>query len=136
MFNDIIKYMFLVGLLGWWYGAGFSNRIAYSKSQLANILAMFSVGQLLRTLFSPFRQISAGESNNSSMATFFQAFLDKTMSRLVGAVVRTLTIIAGLISVLGLVVYRAIVIALWILTPLLAVGFIILAIIGWVPSWR
>jgi len=128
--------MFLVGLLGWWYGAGFSNRIAYSKSQLANVLAMFSVGQLLRTLFAPFRQISAGNSNGSSMATFFQAFLDKTMSRFVGAVARTLTIIAGLVSLLGLVIYRVIVVILWVLTPLIAVGFIVLAIIGWVPSWQ
>lgn len=99
-------------------------------------LDFFSVGQLLSTLFSPFRQISAGPTGDASFGGAFRAMIDKLISRVIGAFVRTITILVGVIAILFQAVYEIIVLIGWWFLPLLpVVGFVLLAI-GWVPSWR
>ncbi|MET0979649.1 MAG: hypothetical protein ABWX90_00140, partial [Candidatus Saccharimonadales bacterium] len=55
--------MFVIGTLSWWYGAGWRQRLAMLRERLANTIDYFSIDLLARTLFSPFRQISAGKVN-------------------------------------------------------------------------
>ena len=52
--------MFIVGLLGWWYGAGWRERARMIIERLAKAYDFFSLDLLIKTLFAPFRQISAG----------------------------------------------------------------------------
>ena len=91
--------MFLVGLLSWWYGRGWQQRVDLVLEGLRRTGAAFSIGQLLKTLFAPFRQISAGIPNGS-FAQQMRALFDQTISRFVGFMVRTITIIAGSIILL------------------------------------
>lgn len=98
-------------------------------------LEFFSVGQLLSTLFSPFRQISAGSSGDGSIGSAFRDFVDQMISRVIGAFVRFFTIIFGLVVISLQAVYELIIMLFWWFLPLLPiVGFIMLAI-GWVPVW-
>jgi hypothetical protein len=124
--------MFLVGLLSWWYGNGWRERLSRTGKQLTSIAAFFSIGQLALTLFSPFRQISAG-AVNGSVDVQLKAFIDKTISRLIGAVVRLFAIIAGLVIMLFAAIFSLLVLAGWILLPLLIVAGILLTVIGWAP---
>lgn len=127
--------MFLVGMLGWWYSGGWKHRVQAAGQGIKDVAAFFSVGQLLQTLFSPFRQISAGHVNGSIGAQL-QALLDKTVSRVVGAIVRTITILAGIVVILAACVYQLIILVVWLLLPLFPIIGLILAVIGWVPKWQ
>lgn len=127
--------MFLVGMLGWWYTGGWRHRLRASARQLKNVAGFFSIGQLLRTLFSPFRQISAAEVNGSA-AVLLRAFFDKLISRFVGLIVRSMTILAGIVVLIGMVLYQMLILAAWLVLPLSPVAGLMLMVIGWTPSWQ
>ncbi len=127
--------MFLVGLISWWYGRGWVEQSKLMARRFKGTLDFFSVGQLLSTLFSPFRQISAGASGESFGAQV-RAFVDKSFSRVIGAIVRSITILVGLIAITFQAIYEGVIMILWWFVPLLPIaGFVLLAI-GWVPAWR
>lgn len=126
--------MFLVGLISWWYGRGWVGQWARALARLKATLEFFSVGQLLGTLFDPFRQISASGGGNN-LADTMRAALDKLISRCVGTVIRTFTVIFGLILICLQVVYTVIIMIAWWLLPLALPAGLVMFAIGWVPSW-
>lgn len=126
--------MFLVGILSWWYGNGWSARIQILKRQLLSSADFFSIGMLVSTIFSPYRQISAGEVEGS-IRDQLQAFLDRTISRFVGASIRVFMIVFGLLAMLIQIIIGLIIIIMWPIMPVFLVVGLILAVIGWVPSW-
>lgn len=126
--------MFLVGIISWWYGRGLQGQISRIRDRLTATAGYFSIGQLLSTLFAPFRQISAG-SVNGPVGAQLRAFFDKTISRVIGAIVRSFTILAGLIVMAVQVLLEAIVLVIWVVLPLFPVAGLILCVIGWVPTW-
>lgn len=126
--------MFIVGLFSWWYGAGWVRCISVVRGGLASIYDYFSLDLLLRTLFSPFRQISAG-GVRGPIGVQLRAMLDNLISRVIGAVVRTIVIIVGTITLLISCFLGLLRIVVWPLIPLLPVVFVIFAISGWVP-WQ
>jgi hypothetical protein len=126
--------MFLVGLLQWWYGGGWVGEIKRVGARLASTAAFFSIGQLAATLFAPFRQISAGQVSGP-VGVQLRAFFDKSISRMIGAVVRFMTIVSGIVVLSLQSVLSVILLGLWLLMPLLPVAGIIMFAIGWTPAW-
>lgn len=126
--------MFLVGILSWWYGDGWRQRVGLIRERLARTLDFFSISLLLRTLFSPFRQISAGKTAGP-IGVQMRAFFDKLTSRLIGAAVRFFMIAAGVVIILLHASWGLVVLVGWALVPLLPVAGILAFSIGWAPSW-
>lgn len=126
--------MFIVGLFSWWYGAGWLRCMAAVRAGLANIYDYFSLDLLLRTLFSPFRQISAG-GVRGPIGVQLRAMLDNLISRVIGAFVRTVVIIFGTVALLISCLLGLLRIVLWPFIPVLPVVFVIFALSGWVP-WQ
>jgi hypothetical protein len=126
--------MFLVGIISWWYGTGWKGQLRRIRDRLAATASYFSIGQLFSTLFSPFRQISAG-SVNGSIATQMRAFFDKTLSRVIGAIVRLFTILAGVITLIVQFIFEVIISIIWLTLPAFPVVGLILFVIGWAPQW-
>ena len=127
--------MVIVWALSWWYGAGWKARVISVRNQLASSYDYFSIGLLFSSLFAPFRQISAGKVRGP-LSVQIRAFFDRQISRVIGAIVRMILIISGVVW-LGLqAAFGGLVIALWALVPLLPlVGFVVM-LAGWVPTWR
>ena len=123
-----------MGIISWWYGRGLQGQISRIRDRLTATAGYFSIGQLLSTLFAPFRQISAG-SVSGPVGAQLRAFFDKTISRLIGAIVRSFTILAGLIVMAVQVLVEAIVLVIWVVLPLFPIAGLILFVIGWVPRW-
>ena len=85
----------------------------------------FSVGLLLRTLFNPFRHISASYVD-LPLPVKLRAFFDRLISRIIGAVVRTLVIFIGIIAIAIVVIFELIGVLAWLVLPVLPViGFIL-----------
>ena len=126
--------MFLVGLISWWYGRGWMGQWKRIAHRFALTLEFFSIGQLFSTLFSPFRQISAG-GGDGSVGSELRAFVDQLISRVIGAFIRFFTILFGLMVIVLQAVYELVIMIAWWFIPLLPIaGFILLAT-GWVPKW-
>ena len=99
------------GLLQWWYVGGWRIFASGLRNRLRNTADLFSIGILFKTLFAPFRQISAVGDG----ASRWQAFLDRLFSRMVGGVVRLLIIQAGIITLVfqAIVGVLLVIICLW-----------------------
>lgn len=124
--------MFIVGLFSWWYSAGWLRCVASVQGSLLSTYDYFSLDLLLRTLFSPFRQISAGKVRGP-IGVQLRAFVDNLISRVIGAIVRTIVIAVGSVT-LGISVLLGLVkILLWPVIPLLPLVFAVVAASGWIP---
>lgn len=124
--------MFIVGLLSWWYGAGWRERALGLREHLSATADYFSIDLLLRTLFSPFRQISAG-GVRGPLGVQVRAFFDRLVSRVIGAMIRSTIIVIGAISLAVFTIIGAVLVVLWLVVPLLPIVGCILWITGWMP---
>lgn len=127
--------MFIVGLLSWWYGAGWVAEARRVRERIASIADYFSIDLLARTLFSPFRQISAGRVDGP-LAIKWRAFVDRLISRIIGALMRTILIVIGIVSITVAAVIGCISLVIWLAVPVLPFVGCVMMFIGWVPSWR
>lgn len=121
--------MFLVGILSWWYGDGWRQRVQMIGSRIARTSDFFSIGLLASTLFAPFRQISAGKVNGP-LGLQMRAMFDRLISRLIGAFVRSFMIIAGLIIISVQAICGGIVLAFWAVIPTFPIAGLLLMVIG------
>ncbi len=125
--------MLIIALISWWYGAGWRRQASLSGERLASTMDYFSIDLLLKTLFSPFRQISANSHVDGSISAKFQAWLDKLVSRFIGALVRTIIILTGVLVLLATSIYGIFLLAIWPVVPFLPILGLILSIAGWMP---
>lgn len=122
----------VIAFVLWWYGAGWQRRARLVRDRLVRVMDAFSIDLLLKTLFAPFRQISA-EGTEGPIGLRIRAWFDKLISRIIGAIVRLLTIFIGVVILLGCVVWGLAILAIWPFLPLLPLAGIVLSIAGWVP---
>lgn len=127
-------FMVIVGMITWWYTAGFALVLRSVGRRLMGLFDFFSIDLLLKTMFSPFRQISAGQVDGP-IGVQLQALVDKIMSRMIGAAVRSVVMLAGIVSLVVMVVFSALYVAMWLLLPVLPLIGLTLALAGWVP-WQ
>jgi hypothetical protein len=124
--------MFVVGILSWWYSAGWRQRLTMLQERLAKTVDYFSIDLLLRTLFSPFRQISAGRVDGP-LGVKLHAFFDRLISRAIGAMVRSFMIVMGVVAIVLHSLIGTVALIVWAIIPFLPAIGIVLFIVGWVP---
>lgn len=123
--------MAFIEVFSWWYTHGWQVFIGKIRYSFSNITDFFSMNSLIRTLFKPFRQISAETANSdASLDLKFQTFIDRLISRIVGFFSRLVLLVVGLIIILVGGILSLILIIIWPLIPILPIFGIILTIIG------
>ena len=127
--------MFLVGILSWWYGDGWKQRFLMIKDRLSHTSDYFSISILIKTLFSPYRQISAGNVSGP-IGVQIRAAIDRLISRVVGMFVRLFVMIAGVLSICLQAAIGAVVLLGWMFVPAMPIIGLMIFAIGWVPLWR
>lgn len=124
--------MVIWGMMTWWYTEGWRQCLLRVKGRLAATLDYFSIGLLLKTLFAPFRQISAGNVRGS-LDVQMRAFFDRLISRFIGMMVRLVMIGVGGLVILFNVIAGGVTIIFWALVPLLPLVGVALFVSGWLP---
>jgi hypothetical protein len=117
--------MIIILQLRWWYSAGWRwvlSEMLIAKVQWVN--EVFSTSDLLRTLFAPFRQTYAG-GVRGSVGDQFRAFVDRSISRVIGFIVRSFLLIAAALGSVAIAVSGLLTLLLWPFLPFLPfIGFI------------
>jgi hypothetical protein len=127
--------MLLISLFSWWYTGGLKVRIKKLLAGLSRTLDLFSFSLLIRTLFAPFRQISAAQADLAPINIRMRMFFDRTFSRIIGAIMRIVVLVIGLIVITVQTAIGALLIVWHIALPILPVAGIVMFIWGWVPKW-
>ena len=120
----------LINMLFWWYAKGwgiFAKSIFSKERRLADF---FSISLLVKTLFEPFRQISAGGTSSEALDARFQAFIDKSVSRFIGFFIRFFIILFGIISMAALLVVSIVLVLCWPFVPFAPVAGVVLCTMG------
>ena len=121
--------MLLATFFAWWYGVGWMTLVQKVSGRITGVLSFFSVGQLATSLFAPFRQISAGKVQGP-LGIILRAWVDRLFSRGIGAVVRTLLILTGLLSAAVYGALGLLMIILWPALPAMPLIGLVLMISG------
>ena len=107
-------------------------RVSRLREKLVGTLDYFSIDLLLRTFFSPFRQISAGQVRGP-LGVQMRALLDRIISRVIGAMIRLVMIIVGIFAIILYALIGGLMVAVWGIIPVLPVLGVVLFVSGWVP---
>ena len=123
--------MALFEMFSWWYLAGWNTFLHKIRASLVSVIDFFSMSSLIRTLFKPYRQISADPAHpDSGLSLRFNMFIDRLISRLVGFCSRLILLLIGaLIIILG-GISSLLLLILWPFLPLLPLAGLILSLIG------
>lgn len=123
--------MLLTDFFSWWYTAGWKNTLLNTRRLLGDFAANFSIAILLKTLFAPWKQLDARLPANPTLGDRLRHIVDKLISRVVGFMVRTATLLAALIVFSVILAARLVWIVVWPLLPatpllsaLVALGFL------------
>jgi len=108
--------MLILSFFSWWYAAGWGQLGRRALTRIAGVLEFFSVGLLLKSLFAPFRQISVGKVQGS-LDRKMRAWADLQISRAIGAMVRLVVIMFGLLAMVMMVIVSVALLILWPLVP-------------------
>lgn len=125
--------MLIMSLVSWWYGPGWKKVGAILVERAVIAEDYFSIDLLLKTLFSPFRQISADTGRGGTMGDRLRAALDKLFSRLIGVVVRIIIITAGSTWLMINLIVDIGILLIWPVLPFLPVFGLIFSLSGFAP---
>lgn len=89
----------------------------------------FSVGALVRTWFSPYKQTFSG-SAKGSIGMLLRAFVDSLISRVIGFLVRTILIFTGLVCAIFSLASGLLLLVLWAVIPLALPASLIMIVMG------
>ena len=121
--------MLAIGLISWWYIDGFKLFASKLWEKLGDTIDLFSISSLLKTLFAPYRQISAN-AGGDSIDDKILGFVDRLVSRFVGGVARLGIVIVGIITILIQAIGSILSLIIWPVLPLSPLLFIMLTITG------
>ena len=122
--------MLILSIFTWWYGAGLKEQILKIRMLFVKVNDQFSLKLLFKTLFQPFRQISAG-SVDGALEVKIRAWFDRLVSRIIGAFIRSGVIFAGVISIFFVAVISLLRIIFWVILPILPfVGIFLMSEVG------
>ena len=123
--------MLMMDLLQWWYSRGwawaFNRQIVVRSQRLAEF---FSIPDLLRTLFAPFRQDSF-QTKGAPIGVRLQILGGNIISRVLGFFIRLSLIAVGIIALFINFVFGVVAGLIWPLlpaSPILAVLFILIKV--------
>lgn len=117
--------MLALAFLQWWYGPGWFRAWNALGARLKRTYYGFSVPQLSRTLFAPWRRIVS--LGGGSLGERLRAMIDNLVSRCVGLVVRLITLFAAAMIIIWWIIIAIGQLVIW---PLVPVGAIILIVRG------
>ena len=105
--------------IAWHYSQALYDLLGIWRNFFIFIYKFFSIKDLFLTLFSPWQRMQEGLRKGFGLEELFATLVVNTIMRLVGAVVRSVVIILGIIALLvclgtGLLVFLA-----WLLLPFL-----------------
>lgn len=92
-------------------------------------LQFFSVGPLLKTLFSPWHRYKSSYGKGFDIKKYLEAFVFNVITRIIGAVIRSVLIISGIAVEVFILLVGIIILISWLILPALLIVGLCLSLI-------
>lgn len=102
----------------WYYNQGIHELLEIWKNFLLFFWRYFSIWELIKTLFSPWRKdVSMKTWRGFNPQKMVELFIANIFSRIIGAIVRIFVILSGLVFFLVTVFFGLFIVVIWIMIP-------------------
>lgn len=109
----------------WHYTEGVRAAFQLALNFIRFIFNFFSLPLLVKTFFSPFRRMSEQYAKGLAPEQWFETLIVNTLMRIVGMVMRTVLILAGLIALLLTILFCLAFILIWVFLPMIIMALVI-----------
>jgi len=109
----------LLSYISWHYGRGLRSVFAVAGNFLIFALHLFSVRELARSLFSPWKQIAYARRGLPLTNEALWALWTNIISRVLGGIVRSVLLFLGLLFVLWVGAAMTVFVLFWFVAPIL-----------------
>ncbi len=103
----------------WHYSRAFKELFGLWKNFLWFVTHFFSLPQLTRTFFAPFKRIQERRKRGFDIEDWLGVFLVNIISRLIGALLRSVLITVGLLCWLLTALVGGMIFLLWVVLPVI-----------------
>jgi len=118
----------------WWhYTLAYRNLWGIYTNYFWFIYNFFSIPLLFRTMFYPWKKMGEDYKKGFDVKSFFSTFIINTFMRLVGVLIRFITIVAGLVALAFVNIFGIVAVVVWTIMPLIILTTFIFALVGIVP---
>lgn len=121
----------LYGYFYWWYGAGLQQSWQVALAIVAMTADFFSLDSLVRTWLAPWKN-DVSSAQNAALSDQVKLWQQNLASRIIGFLIRTIIILAALITLGVLAVLAGASLIVWLVVPLLIFVLPLLAV--WMVS--
>jgi len=119
LFLSIVHHYFY-----WHYTRALSEIFSVWKNFVWFVGHFFSLRQLASSWFSPWKRTVEGRGEKWNFEALASFIIINLLSRIVGAMIRTIIIILGTVSLLATLVGGVVVYAFWLLAPFVLIGLL------------
>ncbi len=113
-----------INVVPWWYRSVPRELLKQQQLLLATTVDYFSFRVLMQTLFQPWKRDEIA-ADRLSLQQRFEVLGLNVMSRMIGAVVRSGAMLAGVVVIIGILSFFLVLWISWALAPLFALGLIV-----------
>jgi len=116
--KDFLVFPKILGMFFVWYYKDAPRGIAgVWRNFILFVLNYFSIGLLLKTIFSPWKRIRESRERGFDLMNFFSVLTLNLFSRTIGFLVRSVVIVFGIIVEIIVLVCGLAVLILWFILP-------------------
>lgn len=114
----------------WYYTSATKSLIKIWRDFIIFVREYYSIPLLLRTLIAPWRRDITRRPRGFDIKKLLEAFSFNLISRSTGFFIRSMTIIIGLICLIGVIILGILALIVWLILPLLLLFLIIMGAIS------
>lgn len=120
-----LRKVIILQFWGWYYSGAIKSLLSIWRNFIIFVREYFSIPLLLRTLFSPWRRDITKYGRGFSIKNFLETLSFNLISRGFGFLIRSTTIVMGLICLAGVIILGIIALIVWLILPIVLIFMII-----------
>ena len=113
----------------WYYFGAVKGLIRAWKNFIIFVREYYSIPLLLRTLIVPWKRDVTRRPRGLNIGKLFEVLMFNLISRGLGFLIRSITIIIGIICLIGVIIIGIIALIIWLILPLILTLFIIMGLL-------
>ncbi len=109
--------MILIDAIAWWYSWGWSHVLNVGRDLLKRLYHTFSVRQMVRTLFAPWKEDRM--TGSQGLDSMMRALVMNGVARLIGFFIRSIFLLIYGLATFGVTLGTGLIFVLWPMLPVM-----------------